>query len=169
MGLDTTGPVLSRLSNYIPVVHSGDDFILETTFKNALPEQGIFCRSTQFQLSDSNSVIRFRLVNSGCSQRVLNVLGEQTFKGTTNDLSQFVLDLSQWNTVKLVTLNKYVSLYVNGKQTFTGTYQGSLGNIRGLFLEFEGTGLVKNCDLRSFMVLMKKPGLAWPSVLWLHT
>ncbi len=149
LGLDTTGPILTRLSNYSPVTHNADDFIFETTFKNALPEKGIYCRSTQFQISGSNSMIRFRLVSSGCSLRILNIVSEQTFKGATDNLSQFVLDLNRWNTVKLVNHNKHVSLYVNSKEIFTGTYQQPLGDIRGLFLEFEGTGLVKTCDLKS--------------------
>jgi hypothetical protein len=32
---------------------------------------------------------------------------------------------------------------------FTGAYQRSLGDIRGIFLEFEGTGVVKTCDFKS--------------------
>jgi hypothetical protein len=150
MGLDTTGPVLTRLSNYTPVAQNADDFIFETTFKNSLPDKGIYCRSTQFQISGSNSMIRFRLSSPGCSLRILNILSEQTFNGATYDLSQFVLDLSKWNTVKLVNHNKQVLLYVNGKEIFTGTYQRPLGDIRGLFLEFEGTGIVKSCDLKSY-------------------
>jgi len=150
LGLDTTGPVLTRLSNYTPFTQSADDFIFETTFKNHIREKGIFCRSTQFQISGSNSVIRFRWVNAGCSQRVLNIVSEQIFKGATNDLSQFVLDLSQWTTVKLVNHQKQVTLYVNGKQTYSGSYQQSLGDIKGLFLEFEGTGVIKTCDLKSY-------------------
>jgi hypothetical protein len=149
LGLDTTGPILTRLSNYMPLARSGDDFIFEATFKNTLPEKGIFCRSTQFQISGSNSMIRFRWVNAGCSQRILNILSEQSFKGANNDLSQFVLDLNQWNTVKLINHNRQVILYVNGNEIYKGTYQQPLGDIRGIFLEFEGTGLVKTCELKS--------------------
>jgi hypothetical protein len=149
-GLDTTGVLLIRLCNYTPVAQNADDFIFEATFKNALEEKYNYCRSTQFQISGSNSMIRFKLVGPGCSQRVLNVVSEQSFSGTTNNLSQFVLDLSRWNTVKLVNHNRRVSLYVNGKQLFTGEYQKPLGDIRGLFLEFEGAGIVKSCDLRSY-------------------
>jgi hypothetical protein len=149
LGLDTTGPILTRLSNYTPVAHNSDDFIFETTFKNTLPDKGIFCRSTQFQISGSNSMIRFKFSSPGCSPRILNVVSEQTFKGAIDNLSQFVLDLTQWNTVRLVNHNKQISLFVNGKQIFTGMYQRSLGDIRGLFLEFEGTGLVKSCELKT--------------------
>lgn len=150
MGLDTTGPILTRLSNYTPVSYNPDDFIFETTFKNALPEKGIFCRSTQFQISGNNSMIRFKFSSPGCSPRILNIVSEQTFKGATDDLSQFVLDLSKWNTVKLVNHNKQVSLYVNGKSIFREKYQRPLGELRGVFLEFEGTGSVKSCDLRTY-------------------
>ncbi|GAB2805558.1 hypothetical protein [Ferruginibacter profundus] len=149
LGLDTTGPILSRLSNYTPVSHNADDFIFETSFKNFLPDKGVFCRSTQFQIAGSNSMIRFRLVSSGCSLRILNVVSEQTFKGATDNLSQFVFDLGQWNNVKLVNRNKQVTLFVKGKEIFSGSYQQSLGDLRGLFLEFEGTGIVKTCDLKS--------------------
>lgn len=150
MGLDTLGVILTRLCNYTPVVNTSDDFIFEATFKNAIHETYNYCRSTQFQISGSNSMIRFRLVGPGCSQRVLNVLSEQSFSGATNNLSQFVLDLEKWNTVKLVNHNRHVLLSVNGKQLFTGSYQKPLGDIRGLFLEFEGTGLVKSCELKSY-------------------
>lgn len=150
MGLDTTGLILTRFCNYTPLAHNADDFILETTFKNALSEKNNYCRGTQFQVSGTNGMIRFKLVNPGCSLRVLNVVSEQTFNGAKDDLSQFVLDLSQWNTVKLVNHHKQVSLYVNGKQIFTGAYERLLGEVRGVFLEFEGAGAVKSCNLTSY-------------------
>jgi hypothetical protein len=150
MGLDTTGVILTRFCNYTPVAHNADDFVFEATFKNAIPEKSNYCRGTQFQIAGSNSMIRFKLVSPGCSLRVLNVVSEQTFSGATKDLSQFVADLEKWNTVKLVNHNKQVSLTVNGRQIFSGAYQRSLGNISGLFLEFEGAGFVKSCDLKSY-------------------
>lgn len=149
MGLDTNGVILTRLCNYTPVDHHTDDFIFETTFKNTVHEIGNYCRSTQFQISGSKGMIRFKLVSPGCSLRVLNILSEQTFNGATVDLSAFVLDLNNWNKVKLINRNKQVSLFVNGKQIFSGTYDRPLGDISGVFLEFEGTGYVKTCELKS--------------------
>jgi hypothetical protein len=95
-------------------------------------------------------MIRFKFSSPGCSPRILNVVSEQTFKGATDNLSQFVLDLNNWNTVTLVNRNKQVSLSVNGKEIFTGSYQRSLGELRGLFLEFEGTGIIQSCDLKTY-------------------
>ena len=150
VGIDTIGMFYTRLCNFAPIKHSGEDFAFETTFKNALPGKGISCIGTQFQISGINGSIRFKLVNSGCSYRVINVVSEQIFDGRIENLSQFVIDLEKWNTVKLTNRNKHLSLFVNDKLLFTGTYKQSLGGIQGLFLEFEGNGFVKNCTLKSY-------------------
>lgn len=150
MGLDTTGTVLTRLCNFTPVAHNADDFIFEATFKNNIPEKGMYCRSTKFQVSGSNGVIRFKLVSSGCSLSVLNILSERRFEGTDNNMSQFVVDLRKWNSVKMIDHHQKVSLFVNNKLLYTATYQKTIGDIKGLFLEFEGTGFVKSCDLTTY-------------------
>lgn len=147
LGLDTTLPLITRLCNYSPVGHYADDFVFEATFRNVLPEKGIYCRSTQFQVAGLHGMVRFKLVNAGCSLRVLNMMSEQRFEGTKTNLSSFVTDLAQWNTVRLVNRNKNVSLFLNDSLIFTGKYEVSIGDIKGVFLEFEGTGFVKKCEL----------------------
>ena len=149
MGLDTTGVILTRFCNYAPIDHSGDDFVFETTFRNNYNEISNYCRSTQIQIAGSQGVIRFKFVNSGCSLRVLNILSEKSFDGAKSNLSQFVLNLKLWNSIKLINHNKEIKLFVNGKEIFTGTYQRPLGTIKGLYLEFEGTGSVKTCSLKT--------------------
>jgi len=149
MGLDTNGLFYTRLCNFTPIKYAPEDFIFEATFKNSVHEKGVYCKGTQFQVSGINGFIRFKLASPGCSYRVINVLSEQTFRGSRDDLSKFVLDLEKWNNVKLINRNKQVSFYVNNKLLFNGTYEISLGSIQGLFLEFEGNGFVKNCDLKS--------------------
>ncbi len=147
VGLDTAQRIFTRLYNYSPVNYSKDDFTFETTFKNPPRKNGISCNSTQFQVSGINSMIRFKLSSPGCSSRVLNVLSEQRFEGYKVDLSQFVLEQEKWSTIRLINRSKQVSLFVNGKLLFSGSYQKPLGEIKGLFIEFEGDGFVKTCDL----------------------
>lgn len=148
-GLDTTNSVYTRLCNFTPVKHDADNFIFETTFKNTLSEKGVYCSSAQFQVSGSNGVIRFKLANTGCSSRVLNFVSEQVFDGTKRNLSQFVVDLRRWNAVKMINRNRQLSLVINGKLLFTGRYQKPLGDVKGVFIEFEGSGFVKNCNLKT--------------------
>jgi hypothetical protein len=148
-GLDTTGKIFIRLCNYTPTGYDADDFVFETTLKNTLHQKGIACQAAQFQISGLNSFIRFKLVSPGCSYWVLNMVSEQVFSGSKTNLSQFAIELETWNTIKLINKNKHLTLLVNGKQLFEGTYQKPLGEIKGLFLELEGNGFVKNCSLKT--------------------
>ena len=147
IGLDTALRIFTRLYNYTPVNYFADDFIFETTFKNPPRKNSISCNSTQFQISGINGMIRFKLSSPGCTSRVINVLSEQRYDGDKSDLTRFVLEQEAWNSVRMINRNKQVSLFVNGELLFTGTYQKSLGEIKGLFIEFEGNGFVKKCDL----------------------
>jgi hypothetical protein len=151
-GLDTTSPFFTRLCNFAPVekslvANSLDNFVFEAAFKNEAPGKRIYCRSSQFQITGIRNILRFKLVSPGCSYRILNVLSERNFRGSKVNLSQFVIDPDQWNTVKLIDKNKNVSLWVNNKLLFTGAYKISLGEVKGVFLEFEGNGFIKNCSL----------------------
>jgi hypothetical protein len=149
-GLDTVSPFFTRLCNFTPVrstESNPDNFVFEATFKNQAQGKRIYCRSSQFQVTGLKNILRFKLVSPGCSYRILNVVGERNFRGNKVNLSQFVINLDQWNTVKLVNRNKNVSLVVNDKVLFTGAYKVSLGEIKGVFLEFEGNGSIKSCSL----------------------
>lgn len=149
VGLDTNGLLITRLTNYTPLKNIADNFIFEASFRNQVNEQGVYCNAAQFQINGIDNFIRFKFVNSGCTYRVLNVVSEQVYDGTKINLSQFTTNLNQWNTVKLINRNKQVSLFLNGKELFSGTYQQSLGEMQGLFLEFEGNGYIRNCDFKS--------------------
>jgi len=148
VGLDTAGSFFTRLANFGDVGEYSDSFNFETTFFNKF-RQGLYCSSTQFQISGEYGLIRFKLVKQGCSSFVINVLSEKTFNGKENNLSRFVTNLEKWNTVKILNKNKKVSFYLNGVQVFNKAYQNSIGKIKGVFVEFEGNGFVKKCELKS--------------------
>jgi len=148
-GIDTSGLVYTRLCNFTPVDYKGENFIFEATFKNIVDKKGIYCRSTQFQVSGMKNRIRFRLATPGCSNRITNMISEQTYVGTKVNLSKFTFDLSDWTNVKMINKNKKVTLYVNEKMIYSQSYKEAIGEIKGLFLEFEGTAYVKSCQLRA--------------------
>lgn len=148
IGMDTLGLMYIRLCNFTPTGQDSDSFIFETDFKSTAHENGIYCNITQLQIAGSHGgMIRFKFVSPGCSMRVLNNVSEQVFDGRTSDLSAFVTDLNSWNKVKLINQNKHISLFLNDKRLFDGTYTQSLGEIAGLFFEFKGNGFIKNCNL----------------------
>lgn len=123
--------------------------MFETTFKNKPKDGGLYCNSTQFQITGINGAIRFRFVNSGCSYRVLNIVGEKIFEGSKTNLSEFVIQTQNWNKAKLINKDKKVTLFVNDRQVFEETYEKSLGMLKGLFIEFEGNGYLRECILQS--------------------
>lgn len=148
-GIDTLTQFHTRLSNYTPFRYSADNFIFESTFKKDIEKAGIYCQSVQFQVVGLENKIRFNFRSPGCSSKVLNIISEKRFEGTNTDLSKFVMNLNEWNTVKLLNKNKHLSLFVNGSLIFKGTYSKSLGDLRGVFVEFERSGYFKNCSLKT--------------------
>ncbi|WP_109745578.1 hypothetical protein [Arcicella aurantiaca] len=149
LGLDTLKPLYVRLCNYASTGYKSDNFVFETTFKNKVKPNGVYCNSTQFQITGLESKIRFKFTNHGCSYRVLNFVSEQTLDGSKMNLSAFAIDLSNWTTIKMVNKNKHLELFVNGKSIYQGKYQQPLGEIKGVFLEFAENGFVKSCSLKS--------------------
>ncbi|WP_316765758.1 hypothetical protein [Pedobacter frigiditerrae] len=148
-GIDTSGLVYTRLCNFTPIDIEIQNFIFEAKFKNVLDKNGLYCKSAQFQITGNNKNIRFRITTPGCSNRITNLLSEQSFVGSRVNLSKFAMDLSNWTTIKMINHNKKVSLYVNNKLLYAGNYQEPIGPIKGIFLEFEGTAFVKSCSLKT--------------------
>ncbi len=148
-GIDTIKPFFIRLCNYAPLKQNADNFIFETTFKKGLQSNAISCNGLVFKISGSKNYIRFNFVNPGCSSRITNVISEKTLKGTNNNLSPFVMDFQKWNTLKLINRDKKLTLFVNESPIYETNYTNSLGDIRGVFVEFERNGLIKNCRLSS--------------------
>lgn len=148
-GIDTIQPFFIRLCNYSPLKQNADNFIFETTFKKGLQSNAISCNGLVFKISGSKNYIRFNFVNPGCSSRITNVISEKTLKGTNNNLSPFVMDFQKWNTLKLINRDKKLTLFVNESPIYETNYTNSLGDIRGVFVEFERNGLIKNCRLSS--------------------
>jgi hypothetical protein len=148
-GIDTSGLVYTRLCNFTPIAYQTENFVFEATFKNKIDEKEIYCKSTQFQVSGMKNRIRFRLATPGCSNRISNLISEQSYLGTRVNLSRFTLDLSKWTTVKMINHHHKISLFVNNKLLYSGSYREPIGAIKGVFLEFEGTAFVKSCQLRT--------------------
>lgn len=148
-GIDTIQPFFIRLCNYAPIKQNADNFIFETTFKKGLQSNAISCNGLVFKISGSKNYIRFNFVNPGCSSRITNIISEKTVQGINHNLSPFVLDFQKWNNIKLINKDKKLSLLVNGVPMYKTEYNNSLGDIRGLFVEFERNGFIKNCRLSS--------------------
>lgn len=147
--VDISKKYYTQLCNYTAYSHNADNFDFETSFKKDELTDGIYCNSFQFKIVGIKNIIRINFVNAGCSQSISNIISEKLLKGEDNNLSQFVVNFKQWNTVRLINKNKCLSLFLNGKSIYTARYKKSLGEIRGLAVEFEKNGFIKNCSLKT--------------------
>lgn len=147
MGLDTVGSLYTRLCNYRNTNYKEDSFTFESTIKSHVVKNGVYCNGVQFQITGEKHIIRFKFVNDGCSYRVKNIISEKVYDGQLQNLSDFTLNLSKWNSVKIVNQDKKVKLFVNDRFIFEENYRETLGEIKGVFVEFEGNGYVKTCKL----------------------
>lgn len=147
--IDTLQPFFTRLCNYTPLKHNGDNFVFETTFKKDFRNEDVTCSSLVFKVSGADNDIRFHFVSPGCSSISTNIISEKTVNGTDYNLSPFVVDFKKENTIKLINTNKKLTLFVNDKPIYNMAYKESLGDLRGVFVEFERNGFIKNCLLSS--------------------
>lgn len=147
--IDTIQPFFVRLCNYTPLKKTADNFVFETTFKKDIQKEEVSCDGLVFKVSGAENDIRFHFVNSGCTSRVANIVSDKIINGIDHNLSPFVVDFKKWNTIKLINSNKKLILFVNEKLIYETTYTASLGDLRGLFVEFENNGFIKKCDLSS--------------------
>lgn len=147
VGIDTSASRFTRLCNFKDTEVSGDRFIFETSCKIESKQDGIYCSATQVKISGSEGSISFRLVSPGCSSSASWVTGEVFKNGYASNLSALAIDLAKWNTIKVLNQNKEVSLFINDKMVMKNYYRKSIGNIMGVFVEFEGTGFIKQCQL----------------------
>lgn len=148
-GIDTIQPFFTRLCNFNAIKYKADSFIFETIFKKDFKKEGISCNGLVFKISGTDKSLRFNFVDPGCSSRITNIISEKTINGLSHNLSPFVMDFQKWNTIKLINNDKKLSLFVNGTLIYKTSYEVSLGELRGLFVEFERNGYFKKCSLKS--------------------
>jgi hypothetical protein len=60
------------------------------------------------------------------------------------DLSGFGSDLTQWTSLKVVTVNRQMSCYVNGVKAYSLYFPHSPTDIVGVQYRFDGLGAVKD-------------------------
>lgn len=146
-GMDTTKIAVIRLANFYSTKVNNDNFKLETLIKNDDHWSGTRCNSVFLEVVGRNGNIKFRFTKPGCSVWIWCRLSEKSKEGSTDDLSHFAFDLTQWQNIKIINRNKTVSVLINNQKQFEDTYTKSIGEIVGTSITFHGNGAVRNYKL----------------------
>jgi hypothetical protein len=127
---------------------TGDHFTLATTVRNTSTVEECLCRKVQIILVGKLSAIIIPLCDKGCISDIGLYFGSGGFSGKDHDLSAFGCDFSQWQQIKCTEADHHFEIQLNGHTIFIRDKVGTIGDIMGVRIVFEGTGQIKDLHLR---------------------
>lgn len=130
----------------------GDNFEMETRFKNSKAYGGITCYDFILKLICRNNTNHIKLMETGCSQFSGIKIGETILDGAYENLSSFKINIEDWNTLYVLVKQKNVQVFINNKLIYSGNYKQPNGKIIGIENLFKGSGLldyIKIKDLKT--------------------
>ena len=120
---------------------SGDNFKLTSKIKNDIEHGGLTCQNVTFYLYCESGMIIIPFSMPGCVGNLNLVAGDNFLPGQNNDLSALGINLSNWQNITISSNQKTIRIKTSSKQ-ISVPYQKQIGLIKGLMIEFKGTGMV---------------------------
>lgn len=128
---------------------SGDDFLLETSFRNIYNDKWAVCSTAKIVILGTKGAMIIPFSIPGCVSEIGLMMNDVYLSGKENDLSMFGTNLSQLNKFTLNVKNKNVEILINDASIYSGHYNNSIGNIAGLRYRFLGAGEVEYLKLKN--------------------
>lgn len=121
-----------------------DNFVFETAVKTDYAAGAGACQFVQVLIQCKDDIIILPLADRAC---VGNLDLWACGIGATSadaDLSGFGCDLTQWNVLRVETVNKHVKVLVNGEKAYELTFPNEATGVVGVQYRFFGTGAIKD-------------------------
>lgn len=120
-----------------------DNFIFETELKNPYSEGNNACQYVEVLIQCKDDIIIIPLCSEACvGEALLYAAGEER-TSKNSDLSGFGADLKQWTNLRVETVNKKMTFYVNNKEADSFIFPHEATGIVGVQYRFYGLGAVK--------------------------
>jgi hypothetical protein len=121
-----------------------DNFTFETTLKNEFNQGTNVCQKVQVLIQCKDDIIVIPLSAKTCvgDLSLLFCGAEVTSKDA--DLSKFGADLTQWTKLRIETVNKRTTIFVNDVEAYALDIPNETTGIVGVQYRFNGVGAVKN-------------------------
>jgi hypothetical protein len=138
------------LQVYFPtkIEYSSDNYILHCRARiNEVKNNS--CPFLMCEVFCQRNFMFFKSTPKGCSSEAKAQFGETILNGKTNDLSNFGMDVKEWQDVEIIVKDKKVTIRINNTEVLTTQYQQSSGMITGLGFISNGLPEVDSVSLKT--------------------
>lgn len=125
---------------------TGDDFQLSAKIRNDIENGGLTCQDVKFYIACDSGMMIVPFCMPGCVGNLNLVAGDNFLAGRNNDLSALGINLSEWQEIRLVSNQKNIQIKTS-TTALTIPYSKPLGKIKGLMVEFRGSGAIDKISL----------------------
>jgi hypothetical protein len=128
----------------------GDAFRFDINLRNTSTIEECLCRMVEITLLTKDGAIIVPLSAKGCISKIGVLAPDGWIGGNTNDLSAFGCDFKDFEHVTVEVKDKNFVVSLNEKSILQRALpNGSVGEIVGIRITFEGTGEIKDVKLSS--------------------
>ena len=120
------------------------DFSFETTLKTGPPKGSGMCQNVQVLIQCKNDVFIIPLAARACIGDLNLYAAGSAVSSRNADLSGFGSNLTQWTTLRITSVHRHLTIFVNGKPAWSANFPNPPTDIVGVQYRFSGTCAVKN-------------------------
>ncbi|MBC9795716.1 hypothetical protein [Sinomicrobium weinanense] len=144
-------PVINTVVNYYWVEDFKelrvDDFEMETSLKNIPFQNYRSCQKSEIILYCEGEIILIPLSVKGCIADLNLHLLDRNIHGNRNNLSGFGVEFSSWVSVKCVSKDGALTIFVNDRVAYKASLEGKTNRVYGVKYRFEGTGAISGLKI----------------------
>jgi hypothetical protein len=126
-----------------------DNFTFETTIRNDFNTGSGACQFVEVLIQCKDDIIIIPLAAKACIGDLSLYFSGHSANSHGTDLSCLGCDLTQWTTLRVETVNKQATIFVNGAKAYSLTFPNDPTGIVGVQYRFNGVGAVKDTWFQS--------------------
>ena len=121
-----------------------ENFVFETSVKNDLDDGANACQFVEVLIQCKNDIIIIKLAKRSCAGDLSLYFCGIGVDSKEADLTGFGADLTQWTKLRVETIDKKATLFVNDKKAYSLTFPNEATGIVGVQYRFNGVGAVRD-------------------------
>jgi hypothetical protein len=121
-----------------------DNFEFETTIKAGFDEGSAACQNVEVLIQCKDDIIIIPVAAKACVGKLNLYACGKSLDSKDTDLSALGCNLGEWNTLKLRTVNKQMTVFLNEQEACSFSFPHDPTGIVGVQYRFNGPGAVKD-------------------------